>query len=208
MTLLLTFFVLLLSFSSFDDKVFWKLRVIFSGAMPSVNKIEEKDRDAFVLRGQIDPTTELEKGSEKPTLVEDRLDGSKKNKEPPDFRNRKVFLVSSEKVFWGKGAVVSLGGREILSTMASFLREMPESRLVIGENASGGRRDDNQVGLERAWAVVEYLTTQEGLDRKAFSISGSSTVATGSLRARETNDSDTKAERVLEIVLLERSIYN
>ena len=43
MTLLLTFFVLLLSFSSFDDKVFRKLKVIFMNALPAVKQADAKN---------------------------------------------------------------------------------------------------------------------------------------------------------------------
>jgi len=54
----------------------------------------------------------------------------------------------------------------------------------------------NQLGLLRAWAVMEYLTAKQGLEKNWFSISATSTLA------------KQKAERELEIVLLERSIYN
>ena len=46
MTLLLTFFVLMLSFSSFDEKVFQKLRVICADAMPAVSMETRGTRDA------------------------------------------------------------------------------------------------------------------------------------------------------------------
>jgi len=207
MTLLLTFFVLLLSFSTFDQKVFQRLRVIFCRALPTATKSVEKDKDSFLTAKQIEPTEEFNKGSEKPTLVKGKQDNLKEETEPVDFRSRKVFLIPSKKVFWGKGAAISSEGCNIMATMASFLKKVP-GRIVISEN---GREDDNgseELGLERSWAVMDYLTTKQGLDKNHFSISVSSTVAQNSSKSGELGRSEAEAERMLEIVLLERSVYN
>ena len=45
MTLLLTFFVLLLSFSSFDERIFKKLQMIFQAELPKVTKLEERSKE-------------------------------------------------------------------------------------------------------------------------------------------------------------------
>ena len=100
MTLLLTFFVLLLSFSSFDDKVFRKLKIIFMDALPSTSQSKEQSRDAVLPTQQIDMTPELREGSEKPTLLKG-LDNNVREETPADFRSRKVFSISSEEVFLG-----------------------------------------------------------------------------------------------------------
>ena len=47
MTLLLTFFVLLLTFSSFDDKIFWQLKIIYCRAWPNISTNPQSDRDSF-----------------------------------------------------------------------------------------------------------------------------------------------------------------
>ena len=208
MTLLLTFFVLLLSFSSFDDKVFRQLKVIFCKSLPGIGAPGETGKDAFLPTRQIEATAELDAGSEKPTLVkgfeEDHL---KQETGPVDFRRWKVFLISSKRIFWGKGAVISSEGRNIMTTMASFLKEVP-GRVVISENGpprllvedkSGGGK---YFGLPRAWAVVEYLTTRQNLNKKWFSISAASTIP------QESSGGDEPDERTVEIVLLERSLYN
>lgn len=214
MTLLLTFFVLLLSFSSFDDKVFRKLDVIYADAMPAVSPAAKKDKDAFLSTKQIEYTEELRQGSEKPTLAEGKETNLKQETNPDNFHSRKVFLISSKKVFWGKGTIISFQGRKTLKAMASFLREVP-SRVVISENSSGLGGDNNavsgqeDVGLRRAWAAMKYLTTKQGLDKKWFSISARSTVPVPS---QSTNNKPghvgPEAERGLEIILLERSIYH
>jgi hypothetical protein len=94
-----------------------------------------------------------------------------------------------------------------MTKMASFLKEVP-TRVVVSENGPASEEGAEQLGLPRAWAVMEYLTTEHNLNRKLFSISAASTLAQGSLRSGEPARASTEPERILEIVLLERSIYN
>jgi len=206
MTLLLTFFVLLLSFSSFDEKVFRKLKASFSKALPGVSQPDEANRDAVLPMEQIEETPELIEGSEKPTLIKG-LEDNLKEDTPTDFRRWKVFSISSERIFWGKGTLISAEGRRIMTKMASFLKEVP-SRVVISENGIASEEDAEQLGLPRAWAVMEYLTTEHNLNKKWFSISAASTLAQESLRSGEQARASTEPERTVDIVLLERSIYN
>ncbi|UCF42306.1 MAG: hypothetical protein JSV99_06750 [Planctomycetota bacterium] len=203
MTLLLTFFVLLLSFSSFDEHIFTKLRIIFCKALPGVSPPTEKNRDALLAPpDQIVPTADLDAGSEKPALATGWEENLKQETEPLDFHSRRVFVIPSKKVFWGKGTAVSFAGRRTLNNMALFLKEAP-SRVVISENGPPGQEDSDSFGLPRAWAVLDYLATKHGLDKKQFSISAASTLAQEDL-----DSSRTRPQRKLEIVLLERSIYN
>ncbi len=206
MTLLLTFFVLLLSFSSFDDKVFRKLKVIFMKSLPAVKQADAKNRDAVLPSKQIDMTPELVEGSEKPTLLRG-LEANLKEDTPTDFRRLKVFIISSEKIFWGRGTLISAEGRNIMTKMASFLKEVP-SRVVVSENGPASEQGAEQLGLPRAWAVMEYLTTEQNLNKKWFSISAASTLAQESLRSGEPARASLEPERTVEIVLLERSVYN
>jgi chemotaxis protein MotB len=207
MTLLLTFFVLLLSFSSFDEDVFDELKKIFTKAMLSVEEQSQEDNDAFVPTKQIVATEYHSEGSEKPTLVRGWDDNLKEETKPVDFHTRKVFLISSKKIFWGKGTAISFQGRKALSTMASFLKALP-SRIVMTESGPEGDNDSKNLGLQRAWAAMEYLTTGQGLGKKQFSISATSTLTQESFKSREPSYLRPETERVLEIVLLERSIYN
>jgi len=207
MTLLLTFFVLLLSFSSFDERVFRKLKVVFANSLTTVSHDIDSDRDAMLATREIQHSEELDKGSEKPTLIKGAKDNLIEETESTDFHNRKVFLIPSRRVFWGEGAVVSRQGRELLSIMASFLKETP-NRIVISENARPGGTNTDEFDLARAWAVMEYLTAGQGLDRSQFSISAASTVTPEFVEGDESARSPAKKERMLEIVLLERSIYN
>jgi chemotaxis protein MotB len=200
MTLLLTFFVLLLSFSSFDENIFRKLRIIFCTALPSVSSAMRKDKDSFLLRGQIEPTPELAEGSEKPTLLRGRDNNLKEDREPAEFRQRKVFLIQSKKVFWGRGTLISAEGRALMAKMASYLEEVPD-RIVISENGPDARGAEQDLGLKRAWTILEHLTTRRGLEKARFSLATASMVMGG-------GDAEREGERMVEIVLLERSICN
>ena len=207
MTLLLTFFVLLLSFSSFDDKVFRKLQVIFMKALPAVSNTDEKNKDAFLSSDQIEETPELAEGSEKPTLVRGYADNLQEETEPADFRHRRVFLISSKEIFWGKGTIISSEGRRVMTKMASFLENVP-GRVVISENGPTSVDNSEQLGLPRAWAVMDYITTEHNLDKKRFSISAASAVAQGSPESSELAPSGSVSERTVEVILLDRSTYN
>jgi len=204
MTLLLTFFVLLLSFSSFDNKEFNKANLLILGRSPSLKDARRNAREALLSREQIRPSDELEKGSEKPTLSESKE--SYQRKQPPlvDFRNRRMFSISSKRVFWGQGTVISSEGREALSSLARFLNGVP-NRIVISENGPSNV-DGGLSGLSRACVVVQYLTTKGGLEKGRFSISTASfSEKQINESGRESSSSDT---RVVELVLLERSINN
>ena len=205
MTLLLTFFVLLLSFSSFDDKELNRLKKAFTKRFSALS-FSQRDRSAFTAPIIVKATNDLDEGSEKPTLARGAEDRLEKETGPENFRDHKVFLVSSERIFWGNGKVISFQGRKALSDMASFLKEVPGNKVVISENGQGDKKNSKLLGLQRAWTVIEYFTTRQGLDKGQFSI------AAGTLQKSHENslqdNSQTKATRMLEIVLLERSICN
>ena len=205
MTLLLTFFVLLLSFSSFDNRVFRRLRVIYSRSLTNIFPVIRSDRDALSYLPPVKHIAELDKGSEKPTLIYGFEDGLMKETGLVDLRDGITFLISSNKIFWGKGAVLSSEGRRIMDNIALFLREVP-SRIVISENAPSNSRNDKYIGLPRAWVVMEYLTTKQGLDRERFSISAESNLVQGNFGGGGSGQAE--FERNVEIVLLERSIYD
>jgi len=211
MTLLLTFFVLLMSFSSFDDKTFRKLKVIFANALGSASKASRESKDSVVPMLQIIHTREHDDGSEKPTLVSGKKDQLMKETEPADFRRQKVFIIPSEEVFWARGTVISRKGRDTLTNVASYLSQVP-GPVVISENEPQGRDRNGQYGLARAWAVTEYLTTTGGLNMRRFCLSAATTIADKNTDRNTQADSSATSpgtvERHVEIVLLERSVYD
>lgn len=192
MTLLLTFFVLLLSFATFQKETVMSLGTSFSEALSSVGKSELNSEDSMWQNQQIKNMEKVTKGSE--TRVEKQDDISKfmKEKKPLDFRNFKVFTVPSDDFFYGDGAAISTPARDVLDALVVFLRAVP-SRVVISENGPGLNYN---LGLDRALAVMDYMSESTGIGKENFSIT-SSTMTRHRPRDR----------RMLEITLLERSIY-
>ena len=178
------------------------MKIIYSRALTNISPIRQSNRDSFLYLKPL-KNPELERGSEKPTLEIGDKDGLLEETQSEDFYKLKVFIVSSKKVFWGKGTAISSEGRDIMSTMASFLKQMP-NRVVISENGPGDE-DGEQYGPARAWALLEYLTEKQGLDKKRFSIAAASTLPQDRL---ENGLVRADSERAVEIVLLEWSIYN
>ncbi|HCO96653.1 MAG TPA: hypothetical protein DIU00_22400 [Phycisphaerales bacterium] len=208
MTLLLTFFVLLLSFSSFeDDRLFLHLKVIYSKALSSIIPITRIDRDAFLYLPPIQYLAELDEGSEINTSEQGSKAGLMNEMRPVDIQTGIAVLISSKKVFWAKGTALSPGGQRIMDIMAPFLRESP-SRIVISENGPVNDQAGENFGLPRAWAVMNYLTTKQNLDRERFSISAEGTLAQGSFGSGQPGPGRPEPERTVQILLLQRSIYN
>lgn len=204
MTLLLTFFVLLLTFSSFDDRVFRNLKVIYAKSFTNISLERRSDRDAVLNVPPIKHIIELTKGSEKPTSIRGSKDNLMRATPPVDINRGMAFLLSSERLFWGKGTAFSSEGRQIMDLLASFLKKV-SSRIVISETGPVDGQSNAHFGLPRAWAVMDYLTTQGNLDTERFSISqasglGRENAGRGSIQSG--------SERTVEVVFLERSVYN
>ena len=191
MTLLLTFFVLLLSFSTFGKRTLPRLGTSFAHALPSIGLTNITESDSLWKNDSTKHKHKLTKGTETPTITEQTSSNYMREKKPLDFRNLKVFSIESGKIFWGNGNAVSKDGLALLDALATVLRAAP-SRIVISENGPGGE----QLGLERAWAVIEYLTQEKGLRKERFSITANTTMQ----RSQQ-------SERMFEITMLERNIY-
>jgi len=205
MTLLLTFFVLLLSFSSFDDRVFRRLKVIYSRAFSSVTPIIGSDNDALLLLPRIKHTDELDEGSEKPTHKEGLADGLMKETQLADLHGAMAFRFASKRLFWGAGTVLSPEGRGAMATMALFLERVP-SRIIISESGPSVNSGSEYLGLPRAWAIMEYLTAEGGIDAGRFSLSATGTAPREAPRTGASDSAQSGSERTVEILLLEWSI--
>ena len=208
MTLLLTFFVLLLSFSSFeDDRLFLQLKVIYSKALSSIIPVTRIDRDSFLYLPPIQYLAELDEGSEIKTSEQGSKAGLMNEMRPVDIQTGIAVLISSKKVFWAKGTALSPEGQRIMDIMAPFLRESP-SRIVISENGPVNNQAGKNFGLPRAWAVMNYLTTKQNLDKERFSLSAEGTLAQGGFSGARQGKRFPESERLVQILLLQRSIYN
>ncbi len=206
MTLLLTFFVLLLSFSSFDDKVFRKLDKTFGDALPFVSPLVKRDKDSFFEAVKFVYAEEPDIGSEKPTLQEGRGNNAKRQTEPRNFYDRKVFLVPSSQVFWSRGSTISLSGRRALSNLADFLKQV-DNRIVVSETSADTPTLGDELGLARALAIMDYLTTKRGLDENHFNISAAANLSEDNRKAVLSQMPEDNS-RILQITLLEQKVYN
>jgi chemotaxis protein MotB len=219
MSLLMAFFVMLSTFSSFGPAESAKLHKAVKAALMS---------DYFggwfrsQPRGAMGPQAlaagQLEKGSEKPTLEEKHRGGLLAETEPLDFRTRRIFAVESKSVFWAAGTALSSSGRDFLDNLAAFLRSVPD-RIIVSESGpvrpkavDGGQdasssnppAEDPELGLRRAVAVVKYLTRRGILkDRFSIGMEGMRPDAAETGPAEENR----AGARILEIVLLDESAY-
>lgn len=196
MTLLLTFFVLLLSFSVFDISTFSSLQQAMGKAMPFVvTDQDDKKEDVSKNDQQIHPIEEISEGSRTPTLNDEALGNLSKQRRLTDFRQQKVFAIASDEIFIGEGSAIYPNGREVLKKMSALLKVMP-SRVVICEfNPEAAVTADNK-SISRAWAVMNYFVG-ENIDPERFSITGSTML----------NRNNNIKKRQVVITLLERDVY-
>ena len=203
MTLLLTFFVLLLSFSSFSDQDdFRKMNSAFANQV-SFGAKSNLERESITTMPRV--KQDIRWGSEKPTLSDGKKDRFKKQTEPTDFSRLNTFLISSNDVFFANGVVISLNGREVLTDLSLFLKEFPSYFVIVSESGPQDVMGSRSIGFNRAWVVLDYLTVEKGLDRQRLSISAEGTAVKGfHLNSMQRGDAVADG-RMLEIVLLGRS---
>lgn len=201
MTLLLTFFVLLLSFSSFDKKIYNEMKTTMLKDLGHVFKIKET-LDSSVQPQRFIEKDDPDRGSEKATI-------NKKQKASPDqtpdenFRKRNVFITPSVKMFWGNGTTISKDGMEILDNLAAYLGKV-QGKIVLSESDSS---PNNDIGLERALGVLNYIA-ERGVKKERLSISLDSVLAEVVVEDYIKGHPDPEESRRLEIVILERSVFN
>ncbi|NLW84842.1 MAG: hypothetical protein GXY41_10645 [Phycisphaerae bacterium] len=190
MTLLLTFFVLLLSFATFEKETLPQIGNSFAQTVPCFGLTQGELKDSIQQKMSSDKEVKQTEGSETPTNAKNQTGNFMREKRALDFRNLKVFSVSSESFFFGRGAALSNQGKDVLDALAVFLENQTD-RVVISENGPDG---NTELGLSRAAAVMDYLI-KRGLDKKRFSITASTMMR------------DKHTRRQLEISLLDRRIY-
>ncbi len=167
MTLLLCFFVLLLSFSSFEEQTFEELAGAFhsmSHDWLSENKAEK--RDSF-NKGIDQPGTPNE-GS----VVPNDFESSDITRPPLEMldmdmnKDRTTFFLPSEKLFWAQGISMTQEGKKFLATFAKYMTLMP-CRVIIAES----HKETNDLGLRRSWATMQFFVQQRGIAASRISLS-------------------------------------
>ena len=126
MSLLMAFFVMLSTFSSFGPDEAEKLQKAMTAALaPNFYGGWNPVSPTPAVGPQAIAAGQQEKGSDRSTLEETQGKGMLAETKSEDFRTRKVFLIESNKVFWGAGATLSREGRDFLDTLAAFAAKMP-----------------------------------------------------------------------------------
>ncbi len=176
MTLLLCFFVLLLTFSSFDVV---KLRKV-SGLFQSANYDTIFPRRQNPLESAVPPDERAHddtlSGSETPTAQSFTPTRNPRDREEVSgsdaFKDRQVFYLPSDQVFLAGGTGMHKGAGQYLKLFAEFLRLTPGVRVIVEESIAVVPGPAREASLARSWALVRYLTEEAGLDVRRFSLSG------------------------------------
>ncbi len=190
MTLLLTFFVLLLSFSSFDEDKIQRLGRSFALALTSIGTSDMKNQDSINEKQPSSKEVKAE-GSEIPSNTAEETTNFMKEKRPLDYQNLKVFTIESRDFFVGDTHLISSEGRKALETLANYLNGRI-GRIVVSENGPNG---NTSLGLNRSITVMEHLTKEHTVNKSRFNISCNTTMR------------QPPRKRQLEITLLDRSVY-
>jgi chemotaxis protein MotB len=196
MTLLLTFFVLLLSFSSFDDAAMMKVQDSLGVGAPAYatqmgNANSSLSKKRTVKKVDINP-----KGSVTPTPPTDKALGSiAKNRRLTQYERLKVFSIASNKVFVGNATAINPANKQILKYFVAFLKAVP-SRIVISEIDPANPDKSDRVSIRRAWALMNFFI-QSKVEADRFSITGSSMLGRN----------DNIKGRKIVITLLEEGMY-
>jgi len=193
MSLLMAFFVMLSTFSSYGPAEAEKLQKAMKAVLaPNFYGGWYPFSPTPAAGPQAVAAGQSEKGSDKPTLEETQGKGLLAETKSEDFRTRKVFVIESKKVFWGGGTTLSRDGRDFLDTLAVFASRM-SGRIVIAENGPG---TDSGIAFNRALRAVTYLASR-GVSKDRCCIGTKGTLP----------EQDSHAERTLEIAILDESIY-
>ena len=192
MTLLLTFFVLLISFATFDKDTLPMLGNSFAWAMPGVGVSEMFSEESLCEKQPSQQPLNKTQGTETRTLDKAMSSNYMREKKPLDYRNLRVFSVDSENFFWAQGRSLTPQAAETLDALCEFLLNNT-GRIIIGETGPDEAKNA-ETGLNRALAILDYLVGK-GIDKGRLNISAS------------TIQPAPPKQRRLEITLLDRSVY-
>ncbi len=197
-TLLLSFFVMLTTFSSFSKESLDK----FSGAWAyianySVFPVKNINQDSLIENTRyIDWSPD---GSEKPP-ADMGLDAIRRPRDSfwmenmaNAYHDRRMFYIPSSRLFWGKGSSLIPAGKAHLDKIASFMKLVP-CTMIVGESNSEELSMDGRA-FERAWAIIEYVSARAGIGTERFSIASIGNAAAGQMD-----------QSVMEVTLMAGSI--
>ena len=201
MTLLLTFFVLLLCFSSFDEQSRGHLDGIFDEILgETISDNPSKRASLLKPRNQLVDRTRL--GAEKPDM-----DFPEGDKNPTNYdtiidvdlyADWKEFYIPADRMFVGNSGVPTQRGQGMLDQISGFMRQVPGRVIVahrLGGSGSEVRSDRVQA---RALSIVRYLTAVGKVPPERIGL------ATGDVSV----PSRYKRQNIVKIVLMNSTITN
>lgn len=169
-SLLMAFFVMLSSFTSYDKTEEKKLRaaikatLAYAGGWMGSIPLDSLGWDPG--NGQ-----KADTGAERPPVEETITTGSIEETQASGFPDNKVFLVRKDYLFVSSGSILSPDGKQWLDAFASYVAKMPE-RLVIADRADESGKPFDPRPLV---ALAEYLQQQK-VDPAKISISSCGTL--------------------------------
>jgi chemotaxis protein MotB len=183
MTLLLTFFVLLLSMSSMDKSILRDVTSYFAGSMGlATKKGAGRVPDRFeIIQELIESPTEV---LQNPQRLKDLLfpdealpEGMARSTLNENLqilaRPEGLALVLSDGLLFASGgSELRADSRKLLAEFVRFLAAttMPVNVSGYTDNVPGGTKDNNTLSMERAMSVLAYFL-EFGFDPGRFSVS-------------------------------------
>jgi chemotaxis protein MotB len=154
MSLLMAFFVMLTTFSSFGPKEENQLKTALRVATaPFGDLLGHGTFDSSgddLSRAPNSSNGADTQNSEKRTFSQ--VKGALRPTSAPDFRTHRVFTTESKDMFWSTGTSLSTRGRAFLDTVAAYAARL-NGPLVVSESGSV----PDSIGVQRAVAAVRYL---------------------------------------------------
>jgi hypothetical protein len=196
MTLLMSFFLVLATFSASGDKGSYNKGGTGAGIDKPSLAAGKKADSAVVPKAH--NSEQPKQGSETATaaaLAGIGSSGGRANPKDAQSYARKVFLIPSANLFYGKSDVITSDGKQALKLIGQYVATV-KARMVISESGpveQGG----GSMGLPRAMSIMRFLVSECALSKDRMCVSMSGTAGGGV----------PGSQRKAEIALLERSVY-
>ncbi len=182
MTLLLCFFVMLLSFSSFDEFSLTRLEGVMDVRQyEDIHDLRKRipDSEQITPERKWDHTKHGSDSDVDADLEPTHFPRSMPSIMDADaYKSMKVLRIDSGKLFregtwqWNQGAQ-----QQYLDKIAKFLHLLPCQVVVSESQGAGGESVGSDLALMRSMEVMKYLVGKSGLESGRFSISASETGA-------------------------------
>jgi len=209
MTNLLTFFILLVTFSAFGDSDKNSGHAVGIGPRNAGATVFSPSGPALTAAMAPHPPSppgqQTLEGSEKPNPAAE-FQKVERPRAPIGildtevYRDRKLIYLPSKYLFYGWGKFITEAGQVRLAQIAPLLRATT-CQVSVGETSylhpNHPMFARENIGPERAWAVVQYFTEKEGIPLDRFSLSAAPVAPRENLNE----------EPIVEIALFARRVY-